>query len=177
MLLKGVLQKYGMDGCLHCCLEEAETHTVMGALREEEGGGQFAQETTARKILEASYWWPTLFRDVHWYLQRCNSCHRQRRPGPSSRHPLVLELPLAPFKKWGIDFIGPFTPITRRGGKRYINLAIDYATKRVEARATTKDDANATAHFLYEQIFTRFGPPFEIVSAWALTFSITPLSI
>ncbi|CAM6085160.1 unnamed protein product [Calypogeia fissa] len=41
---------------------------------------------------------------------------------------------------------------------------MDYATKWVEATATRKDDALISAWFLFEQIFTRFGPPLELVS-------------
>ncbi|CAM6086260.1 unnamed protein product [Calypogeia fissa] len=41
---------------------------------------------------------------------------------------------------------------------------MDYATKWVEARATRKDDALTSARFLFEQIFTRIGPPLELVS-------------
>ena len=43
-------------------------------------------------------------------------------------------------------------------------MAIDYVTKWAEAKATRKADANATAKFLFENIITRFGCPFEIVS-------------
>jgi len=73
-------------------------------------------------------------------------------------------LPLAPFEKWGIDFIGPITPVTKGRRNRYILLATCYLTKLVEARPTAKDDAKTVASFLYEQIFCRYGPPLELVS-------------
>ena len=47
---------------------------------------------------------------------------------------------------------------------RYIILAIDYATKWVEARATVKNDALTAATFLFEEIMMRFGHPLELVS-------------
>jgi hypothetical protein len=72
-------------------------------------------------------------------------------------------IPLAPFEKWGIDFIGPINPATTRK-KKYIILATDYATKWVEARATVKNDALAAATFLFEEIMMRFGHPLELVS-------------
>ncbi|CAM6094034.1 unnamed protein product [Calypogeia fissa] len=79
-------------------------------------------------------------------------------------HPLHPILSLAPFEKWGIDYIGPITPVTPLRRNCYILLAMDYATKWVEARATRKDDALTTTRFLFEQIFTRFGPPLKLVS-------------
>ncbi|MCO5567278.1 hypothetical protein L7F22_020968 [Adiantum nelumboides] len=47
---------------------------------------------------------------------------------------------------------------------QYIIVATDYSTKWAEARATRKYDARTTAAFLYENVFTRYGLPIEIVS-------------
>ena len=46
----------------------------------------------------------------------------------------------------------------------YIILAIDYATKWVEARPTRKNNASTVAIFLFEEIMMRFGHPLELVS-------------
>ena len=78
--------------------------------------------------------------------------------------PLVPILPLAPFEKWGIDFVGPIQPVTRYTKNRYILVATDYATKWVEAVALRKNDAKVTARFLFDNIITRFGCPLELVS-------------
>jgi hypothetical protein len=78
--------------------------------------------------------------------------------------PLVPLLALAPFKKWGIDFVGPIYPPSKHGRKRYILVATDYATKWAEAVATKTDDAQTVAKFLYENIISRFGCPKELIS-------------
>jgi len=54
--------------------------------------------------------------------------------------------------------------VTSRRRNRYILLATEYVTKWVEARPTAKNDVATTARFMYEQIFTRFGAPLELVS-------------
>ena len=46
----------------------------------------------------------------------------------------------------------------------YIIVAIDYVTKWVEAKVTVKNNVHTTVKFLYENIFTRYGLPIEIVS-------------
>jgi transposase InsO family protein len=164
LLVKGILHKEGVDGRLRRCLEKNEVSIVMRAMHEEEAGGHYAKETTTKKILAAGYWWPTLHKDVYFFVRGCDPCQRVGKPAHSRHHPLTPILPLAPFEKWGIDFIGPITPVTRSGRNRYIILATDYATKWVEARPTSKDNALTVARFMYEQIFTRFGPPLELVS-------------
>ena len=48
------------------------------------------------------------------------------------QHPV---LPLGPFEKWGMDFMGPFKPVAELSRNRYIFIATDYCTKWVEAVA------------------------------------------
>jgi transposase InsO family protein len=73
-------------------------------------------------------------------------------------HPIP---PLRPFEKWGIDLMGPL-PMTRRK-HRFIVVATNYFTKFAEVRALKSSVKQEVARFFYEQIFTRFGTPFEIV--------------
>ena len=75
------------------------------------------------------------------------------------------------FAKWGIDFVGPIKPPAKGSEAQYIIMAtIDYLTKWVEAKAMPKNDAHTTAKFLFEDIFTRYGLPLEIVSDQGVHF-------
>ena len=60
--------------------------------------------------------------------------------------------------------MGPISPASRYGQKRYILVATDYVTKWAEAEAVRSNDAATVARFLYEHIITRFGCPKELES-------------
>jgi hypothetical protein len=48
---------------------------VMRELHEGPSGGHFAIEITQKKILDAEYWWPTLYREVDDYYKSYDACH------------------------------------------------------------------------------------------------------
>ena len=73
-------------------------------------------------------------------------------------------LPLEPFQKWGLDFIGPFIPTAVRTGNKYVLVATDYCTKWVEAKPLRDNTATSIGKFLYEHILCRFGCPTELIS-------------
>ena len=77
--------------------------------------------------------------------------------------PLTPIVPLVPFEKWSIDFIGSINPVSARKN-RYIILATDYATKWVEARSIKRNNAATVAAFLFEEIMMWFGHPLEMIS-------------
>ncbi len=76
---------------------------------------------------------------------------------------LVITLLKKPFKKWGLVFIGPIKRASRMLGNLYIMVALDYATKWVEARAFRTNIVAKIAKFLYEHILIRFGCSLTIV--------------
>ena len=162
-LIKGILFKMGADEQLRKCLEKKDRKTVMRALHSGPSGGHFAAITTVNRIQSAGYWWPSLIWDVRSYVGSCDQCQRTGAPAFRNHWPLTPIVPLAPFEKWGIDFIGPINPVSARKN-RYIILATDYATKWVEARSTKRNDTTTTAGFLFEEIMMRFGHPLELVS-------------
>ena len=158
-----LLFKLGADERIRRCLEPLHRRKVIRNLHDGPAGGHYASVTTVQRIRAAGYWWPHLHRDVHRFIQECDPCQRTGRPAIRHHWPLTPIVPLAPFEKWGVDFIGPIQPLgTQR--HRYIILATDYATKWVEARATRKNDAETSSRFLFERIMMRFGHPLEIVS-------------
>jgi hypothetical protein len=76
---------------------------------------------------------------------------------------LVITSSNDPFMKWGLDFIGPIKLKQKHTNNKYILVAIDYATKWVEAKALRTNIIIIISKFLYKYILIRFGCPLSLV--------------
>jgi transposase InsO family protein len=76
---------------------------------------------------------------------------------------------IEPFNKWVLDFVGPINPMSHR--RRYILVCTYYVTKWVEAKALYSANEQYLVDFLFEDIFTRFGVPREIVTDQGTQFT------
>ena len=146
------------------CVTEAEYVRVLDQAHSGLTGGHFSADTTAKVVMMAGLWWPTLFKDAEEFVKRCDECQRVKVPIRKDNMPLRPMMGAHAFAKWGIDFVGPINPPAHRTRAQYIIVATDYLTKWVEAKATQKNDARTTALFLYEYVFTRYGLPIETIS-------------
>ena len=104
------------------------------------------------------------FHDAKAFVKHCEVCHQSKVPNMFDRMPLRPMLSTRAFAKWGLNFVGPIKPPAKSTHVEYILVTTDYLTKWVEAKATIKNDACTTAKFLYENIFTHYGLPIELVS-------------
>jgi hypothetical protein len=77
---------------------------------------------------------------------------------------LVITLLKEPFQKRGLYFIGLVKLVGRLLGNWYILVAIDYATKWVEAQTLHNNIVAITTKFLYKYILARFRCPLIVVT-------------
>ncbi|KAL3697673.1 hypothetical protein R1sor_011749 [Riccia sorocarpa] len=173
-LKNGILFKMSPDEELRRCLESYEVGGVIESLHSEASGGHYAMKNTVKKILAAGYWWPMMFKDTQEYIRRCDACQRIGKPTATTQWPLTPILPLAPFEKWGIDFVGPIQPVTRYTRKTYILVATACVTRMVEAEATKKDDAITVAEFFFRNVISRYGALWAYRTAEKITTKRTP---
>jgi hypothetical protein len=155
------LFKVGTDGLIRRCVAGEEAHSIMWHCHSSAYGGHHSGERTAAKILQSGFWWPTLFKDCHDFVTRCDRCQRTGNISKRNEMPLKGIIEVEPFDCWGIDFMGPFPSSY---SYLHILVCVDYVTKWVEAIPCVANDAKTVVNFLQKNIFTRFGTPRVLIS-------------
>ena len=156
-----ILYRHCADQVIRRYVPEEEMSSILSHCHYLECGGHFRGNRTAAKVLQSSFYWPTLFRDAHAYVSACDRCQRMGSISRRDEAPLKGILEVEMFDVWGIDFIGPFPSSY---SNKYILLAVDYVSKWVEAIATQTNDAKVVLKFLKKNIFTKFGTPRALIS-------------
>ncbi|GJR26411.1 reverse transcriptase domain-containing protein [Tanacetum coccineum] len=142
------------------CVHGKEALDILKACHNGPTGGHHGANLTAKKVFDAGFFWPTIYKDAHELVKNCDSCQRQGKISQRDEMPQNSIQVCEIFDVWGIDFMGPF-PSSR--GNKYILVAVDYLSKWVEAKALPTNDARVVCKFL-KSLFARFGAPRAIIS-------------
>ncbi|GJT63254.1 reverse transcriptase domain-containing protein [Tanacetum coccineum] len=142
------------------CVHGKEALDILEACHNGPTGGHHGANLTAKKVFDAGFFWPTIYKDAHELVKNCDSCQRQGKISQRDEMPQNSIQVCEIFDVWGIDFMGPF-PSSR--GNKYILVAVDYLSKWVEAKALPTNDARVVCKFL-KSLFARFGAPRAIIS-------------
>nr|GEV80883.1 reverse transcriptase domain-containing protein [Tanacetum cinerariifolium] len=106
------------DQVIRRCVYGHEAIDILTACNNGPTGGHHDANYTAKKVFDAGFFWPMIYRDAHDMVKSCDSC---------------------------IDFMGLF-PSSR--GNKYILMVIDHLSKWVEAKALPTNDARVVVKFL-----------------------------
>ncbi|GJT70271.1 reverse transcriptase domain-containing protein [Tanacetum coccineum] len=121
--------------------------------------GHHSASITGRKVYEAKFFWPSIFKDAKDYVMRYDAYQRSGNISSRSKMPQNNIQVCKVFDVWGLDFMGPF-PDSR--GNKYILVAVDYVSKWVEAQALPTNDARVVVKFL-RGLFARFEVPKALI--------------
>ncbi|KAD2806207.1 hypothetical protein E3N88_39584 [Mikania micrantha] len=150
----------GADGILRRCVSREEGLDILRHCHEGLTGGHHGPSYAVKKVFDCGFYWPTVFKDAHEFVRRCDACQRTGNISHRNEMPQNSIQGVEVFDIWGIDFMGPF-PSSQ--GNRYILVAIDYVSKWVEAQALSTNDARGVVGFL-KSLFCRFGTPKALIS-------------
>ncbi|GKD95406.1 reverse transcriptase domain-containing protein [Tanacetum coccineum] len=154
------LFKICADQVIRPCVFGQEAHDILMACHNGPTRRHHGANYTAKKVFDSGFYWPTIYRDAHDLVTRCDACQRQgkisQRDEMQQNAIQVCEI----FDVWGIDFMGPLSSLR---GNKYILVSVDYLSKWVEAKALPTNDARVVCKFL-KSFFARFRTPRAIIS-------------
>ncbi|GJX27505.1 reverse transcriptase domain-containing protein [Tanacetum coccineum] len=117
------LFKIYADQLIRRCVHGKEALDILEACHNSPTGGHHGANLTAKKVFDAGFFWPTIYKDAHKLVKNCDSCQRQGKISQRDEMPQNSIQVCEIFDVWGIDFMGPF-PSSK--GNKYILVAVDY---------------------------------------------------
>ena len=99
ILVSSDLYRKGLDGTLLRCLEIEELEKVLAKVHNGICGSHFNGLALARKLLRASYYWPTMQVDVVCYAKSYKNCQLHGNLIHAPRHELIPYITYWPFQK------------------------------------------------------------------------------
>ncbi|GKE24330.1 reverse transcriptase domain-containing protein, partial [Tanacetum coccineum] len=105
------------------CVHGKEALNILKACHNGPTEGHHGANLTAKKVFNAGFFWPTIYKDAHELVNNCDSCQRQGKNSQRDDMPQNSIQVCEIFNVWGIDFMGPFPSLK---GNKYILVAVDY---------------------------------------------------
>ncbi len=122
--------------------------------------------------IRRKYYWHGMFTDIVHYINHCTTCSERNLKGITP--PMgVMDLPMGPMRKLGIDTCGPYnlTPL----GNRYIVTFVDLYSGWPEAYAVARKDAQTIVNLLHKEHIPRYSCPLAIVTDSGTEYANTVL--
>ncbi|GJU38843.1 reverse transcriptase domain-containing protein [Tanacetum coccineum] len=115
------LFKIYADQMIRRCIAGQEAIDILIACHSGPTGGHYGANYTAKKVFDSGFYWPTIYRDAHDLVTRCDTCQRQGKISQRDEMPQNSIQVCEIFDVWGIDFMGPF-PSSQ--GNKYVGSMI-----------------------------------------------------
>nr|GEW62810.1 reverse transcriptase domain-containing protein [Tanacetum cinerariifolium] len=96
------------DQIIRQCVHDQKAYDILKACHEGPTGGHHGANLTAKKVFDAGFFWPTIYRDAHTLVKSCVICQRQGKISQRDEMPQNVIQVCKKNYVWGIDFMGPF---------------------------------------------------------------------
>ena len=140
------LFKKGYDGDPSRCLGLEETKVMIKEVHSGECREHQGKKKLYRCLLQMSYYWPTMKKDIVEFVKKCHNYHVQANLIHIHLQNLHSMVTPWPFHTWGLDLVGLVNPLSR--GYIWIIVATEYFTKWAKAVPLRKAIGGAVANFI-----------------------------
>ncbi|GJU92634.1 putative ribonuclease H-like domain-containing protein [Tanacetum coccineum] len=89
------------DQIIRRCVHGQEALEILKACHEGPTGGHHSANLTARKVFDAGFFWPTIYRDAHTMIKSCDTCQRQGKISQRDEMPQNAIQVCEIFDVWG----------------------------------------------------------------------------
>jgi hypothetical protein len=146
---------------LQVIVPQAMKKEVLEQMHDSIMAGHLGEKKTRNKIQQQFYWFD-LRADVTIYIKQCDTCAMIKGPVKKPKAPLGNMTTGAPWDRLSVDIMGPLPESSR--GNKYIMVVTDYFTKWVEIFAIPDQQAETCADILLNEVFARYGCPYDLHS-------------
>lgn len=103
-----LLFKRGTNGIFRRCVPKEEIESIITHFHSAPYGGHASTSKTFAKILQSGLYWPSLWKEVHAAIIKCDRCQHNGNISRRDEMPQKGILEVEIFDVWGVDFMGPF---------------------------------------------------------------------
>ncbi|GKA70822.1 reverse transcriptase domain-containing protein [Tanacetum coccineum] len=160
MIEEPYLFKVCSDGTIRRNVSGPETRTILDQCHHGPTGGHYGPNTTAKKVLDSGFYWPTIIKEAHTQVLLCEACQKTGNISKRDEMPINSIQICEIFDIWGIDFMRAFPKSYKF---EYILVTVDYVSKWAEAQALPTNDARVVITFL-KKLFYHFRMPKALIS-------------
>ncbi|GJZ10973.1 reverse transcriptase domain-containing protein [Tanacetum coccineum] len=82
------LFKVCSDGMIRRCVSAPETRTILDQCHQGLTVGHYGPITTAKKVLDSEFYWPTIIKEAHTLVRLCEACQKTRNISKRDEMPL-----------------------------------------------------------------------------------------
>ncbi|GJZ86459.1 reverse transcriptase domain-containing protein [Tanacetum coccineum] len=82
------LFKVCSDGMIRRCVSGPETRTILDQCHHGPTSGYYGLSTTAKKVLDLGFYWPTIIKEAHTLVRLCEACKKTRNISKRDEMPL-----------------------------------------------------------------------------------------
>ncbi|GJV92162.1 putative nucleotidyltransferase, ribonuclease H [Tanacetum coccineum] len=146
----------GIQLCIH------DTSLILKIIKELHGEEHVSRDRTLQ-FVQASYFWPTMRKEVDRYVKRCRICQVLKGTDTNAGLYMPLHVPVQPGVDINMDFVLGL-PRTQRGNDS-IFVVVDRFSKMVHFIPSKKTtDAVNVAQLFFRDVYRLHGLPSSIVS-------------